>query len=130
MRISDWSSDVCSSDLLRRVSCGDDRQTNEGDREPAAFRYEAQYALARLQLSGLQQTIEQQIERGRANIAFLGEIGEPTRLRNFPVIGHHLIHHEPEMLRRGEIGRTPVCTPVTNAQHLSRFLLANKHMKA
>src|SRR3546814_9532506 len=72
---------------LRRVSCGDDRQTNEGDREPAAFRYEAQYALASLQLSGLQQAIEQQIERGRANIAFLGEIGEPARLRNFPVIG-------------------------------------------
>src|SRR3546814_5078532 len=70
MRISDWSSDVCSSDL------------------------------ASLQLSGLQQAIEQQIERGRANIAFLGEIGEPARLRNFPVIGHRLIHHVAEMLRR------------------------------
>src|SRR3546814_16276541 len=85
---------------LRRVSCGDDRQTNEGDREPAAFRYEAQYALASLQLSGLQQAIEQQIERGRANIAFLGEIGEPARLRNFPVIGHPLTHHVEELLPR------------------------------
>src|SRR3546814_3132399 len=43
MRISDWSSDVCSSDLLARVPAGDDRYLrfaevidNDGDFRPAA----------------------------------------------------------------------------------------------
>src|SRR3546814_9325801 len=39
MRISDWSSDVCSSDLLVHCPCRDLRQPVAGDRGAAARRY-------------------------------------------------------------------------------------------
>src|SRR3546814_3565136 len=52
MRISDWSSDVCSSDLEQRVIAGL-RQNTDGERQTENPQHAAQRRSNRLQNSGL-----------------------------------------------------------------------------
>src|SRR3546814_10863191 len=119
MRISDWSSDVCSSDLTIRLPANDVLQRRIGHlqtrligpppKEPiisfASFRYQAKgWTRSR-----------------RAVARFEWQQGEL-----YPRVGFIVTN-----LRRPprQIGRAHVGTPVTNAHLVCRLLLENKNMK-
>src|SRR3546814_4221081 len=118
MRISDWSSDVCSSDLggeIARV------EAVEGGVElPAGRRLPGDVAAR----------IERAAGRGRAqrlqHHAAVAAAAVELHACVLAIAGHvGRAHRCP--LRGPEIGTAPVGTPVTNAPLVSRLLLAKTH---
>src|SRR3546814_7995515 len=108
MRISDWSSDVCSSDLL---------ESQPASRVQGGFcavpwrppRRSASRLRLRLQRGGRKDSWP----AGRGE---RGPAWRPHRRRR--PFEHHLA--------RDQIGRAHVCTPVTNEQLVCRLLLEKK----
>src|SRR3546814_10243207 len=106
MRISDWSSDVCSSDLLAAaVQISACRHSRGTVRRPAMTRWY------------VAQTQAQGEERARLN---LERQGFRTYLPRYRRERRHARR------RDVEIGRAHVCTPVTNAHLVCRLLLETK----
>src|SRR3546814_5656786 len=100
MRISDWSSDVCSSDLTRRTSSISTRRNAASCRSRGRLR-----------------------EGAESYAKDLGQRYSPVRL----MCSHP--NGETWASRSGsiwEIGRAHVCTPVTNAHLVCRLLLEKK----
>src|SRR3546814_10390143 len=99
MRISDWSSDVCSSDLLvqSRVcslpGCFRAEPVSDQIMPPGCYGADGKEADRRSALTSDRQTDV------------------------FPALGTDM-----------QIGRAPVCTPVTNAHLLCRLLLEKKNI--
>src|SRR3546814_6242099 len=104
MRISDWSSDVCSSDLLQ----------DSPSRIPATYRW------MRTRRGGRWSTTT--ISGGRRITA--GGVANP-RCRSNP----SPVAASANAPRMAKIGRAQVCTPVTNAKLVCRLLLENKKNK-
>src|SRR3546814_7730709 len=96
MRISDWSSDVCSSDLPGATVIGDVKCSE------ALFDGIAAAGGRPLMWKTGHSVIK----------AKMKEVGAPLAGE---MAAHFVI---------GEIGRAHVCTPVTNAHHACRLLLA------
>src|SRR3546814_8383837 len=98
MRISDWSSDVCSSDLVRAGAI----------------------AVEKLKLLGIGQTIAQpSVDIGlehRNIVKNLARCQNPVRDGG-----------DGRRLDVEQIGRAHVCTPVTNAHLVCRLLLEKKN---
>src|SRR3546814_3264045 len=111
MRISDWSSDVCSSDLVRPRSFGPTpcleiaRSGEKHDSDPE-FR----------EIGGKSDAVavatQAHIDQGQRRTPSLRQ-----RDRLFGVVGHPAA---------AEIGRAHVCTPVTNAHRVCRHQIENK----
>src|SRR3546814_5576452 len=111
MRISDWSSDVCSSDLVVLAAHMLRLEKPVGDRHPLLFR------------SAVDDTQPFLERRGRlADVARVA--GERERVE----VGawHTLGMPGPPRRRRQKSGRAHVLTPVTNAHIVCRLLLAKK----
>src|SRR3546814_9461514 len=109
MRISDWSSDVCSSDLLDVVV----RQPEKICARPTALP-ELEPRPPRLRIAGKQ---DAPFDHRDSKIGIIHAI-EKT-------VDHGVI--EQHVVRRGnEIGRAHVCTTVTNAHLVCRLLLEKK----
>src|SRR3546814_4309839 len=99
MRISDWSSDVCSSDLGR----------DQSRRHPG-------HAAVIIRDAG-------QLERAG------DRTGAAKQLRHVgeTVGGEEMAADADRAVVGLEIGRAHVCTPVPNAYHVCRIVLAKKH---
>src|SRR3546814_2501331 len=104
MRISDWSSDVCSSDLKAVLGRGQIGMGAEPDLAPAGGGGKT------LGLDGKQRM-------------FLGAGAEGMHLDNF---AYQFAPHTSSCEK--EIGRAPVRTPVTNAHPVCRLLLEKKKL--
>src|SRR3546814_3273302 len=107
MRISDWSSDVCSSDLRGRQHGQGQQPPRLGDVAP-----------------------EEGAEPGRRLV-------QPVRTEGIYALLDPADHRFAPCTRIGgcalfgaspEIGRAHVCTPATNAHLVCRLLLETKHM--
>src|SRR3546814_7062690 len=118
MRISDWSSDVCSSDLAKlaafvgidpahgepiqgqRYALGQEFKAHTDYFEPGGIDFERFCAVS-----------------GNRTWTLMVYLNEPAAggATRFVKIG------------KTEIGRAHVCTPVTNAHIVCRLLLENKH---
>src|SRR3546814_8716849 len=93
MRISDWSSDVCSSDLGRRVAVvvgrdddtADDRRNGENSDDPARTAFEA---ILLRNGRGRARTVE----RGRGSNRRRNHRGRGERDRRFGEQIHHFLH--------------------------------------
>src|SRR3546814_10762339 len=112
MRISDWSSDVCSSDL----EIGEEAPEISIELYPPNA--SAMATLCNPNMQGSQVSIfvgavdpTSGLIIGQPEVKFLGEIDVPSL-----TIGEG-----------GQIGRAQVCTPVTNAQLVCRLLLEQKN---
>src|SRR3546814_1198919 len=109
MRISDWSSDVCSSDLM----CNDTGMSLNfhlnAAMDPTALTWEG---------FAFEQTL--------SVVATMFSIGNAATLGNWIVSGR--LDRHPK-LKLGQIGRAHVCTPVTNAHVVCRPLLEKKKTK-
>src|SRR3546814_4360463 len=115
MRISDWSSDVCSSDLSATAR---------------------QRALARSASGRMARLTSRQVTSGSNSGRYLGKLGRAILFRSnlslcaegytwtpmcmAPTGNGETALHEP---LRAKIGRAHVCTPVTNAHLVFRLLL-------
>src|SRR3546814_8673670 len=116
MRISDWSSDVCSSDLSERNGTLYTGVTSDligrtcQHREHIVDGFTKRYRIATLVWYELQPTMEGAIVREK-------QIKKWNRNRQ-----HRLIQEE-------KIGGGDVCTRVTNAQIVCRRLLEKKKKK-
>src|SRR3546814_4351380 len=112
MRISDWSSDVCSSDLLfGRVPVGD-----KGLGRLAALRLGKRVVLKTRPISnpGIEHCLRIDWE-------------EFITVEHVEDVGIEVLSYEVEQGHgTDEIGRAHVCTPVTNAHLVCRLLLENK----
>src|SRR3546814_8103050 len=127
MRISDWSSDVCSSDLNIQHHTGWDFAVNApksvsimalvagDDRIIEAHEQAVSVALAYLE--------EHATMRHRID----GEVTEKTTGR---LIWARFTEHASRALDPHQIGRAHVRPPVTNAQPVCRPLLEKKHTTA
>src|SRR3546814_7289448 len=122
MRISDWSSDVCSSDLeptVRRTNARARAPDTPGQRRRARFDTtaapRAPYvapASSFLSLSIARSSLHQGSRRsGKVFIL----------LHVFAGVGH--VDRHRDALPASEIGRAHVCTPVTNSPLLCRLTL-------
>src|SRR3546814_3457297 len=100
MRISDWSSDVCSSDLLAL----DDVDQRETVREAAARRRGADLAEQRILALYKKGWVTRAARDQTVADAAAARAAERAALAR---LEQHVI--------RAEIGRAHVCTPVTNA---------------
>src|SRR3546814_7872487 len=120
MRISDWSSDVCSSDLL---AAGNGR----ADFLTAYAGFLGQYL--DLIRSGAAPSSFESASLGNIN-AFLAYAGRTGRLADLGAQDRVLAQAYPAFLRGGgnpdKIGRAHVCTPVTNAQIVCSLVLEKK----
>src|SRR3546814_7978290 len=117
MRISDWSSDVCSSDLSRQI------QLLEHQLGVALFtrstRSVALTAAGRAFFVEAQALLDQAHRAAQgARLAALGESGSLTV--SFVASAVY------DFLPRATIGRAHVWTPVTNAHLVCRLLLVKK----
>src|SRR3546814_4944180 len=118
MRISDWSSDVCSSDLLDPLGlCADlDRMAFEPG--PGEIVLDAPAFLALVLIVAAAADAQDVAAHDHARLRVgrrRARIGEPKSVAAFD--------------RRGRpfaIGRAHVCTPVTNPQTVCRLLLGTK----
>src|SRR3546814_7221313 len=114
MRISDWSSDVCSSDLRRLSSLRADREAVDAVVE----RMNEATRRADAALKGIRQTAEQAKTT----------LDEPTvRAQALCDELSFLVQRADAAGERlAEIGRADVCTPDTNSPIGLRLLLATK----
>src|SRR3546814_10538190 len=110
MRISDWSSDVCSSDLVLRIGL-----------QPHLVRYTCSHRHSR-DSCGTDQRIDLVLTE---TVHHFGH--ENTRCGT-TAKGNHTQHENPQgfHLQEGQIGRAHVLTPVTNAHIVCRLLLEKK----
>src|SRR3546814_4424221 len=115
MRISDWSSDVCSSDLLRAAHLARaGRRGIAGGGQRRAL--DSEHGRQRLRLSAraaVRPRSPAHARRAGATHAQRHAPGAPGRPERRFAAGR-------------EIGRANVCTPVTNAHLVCRLLLAKK----
>src|SRR3546814_9712288 len=124
MRISDWSSDVCSSDLVIAI-----------DAEPVAAGKPLQLGVhARAQAGRSRRGLRVECLDSVAVLSLDGGAGAttleiPTRRRGWLDPGRLRISTTRPLglARAWEIGRAHVCTPVTNAQLVCRLLLAKQN---
>src|SRR3546814_7696882 len=104
MRISDWSSDVCSSDLPRsaRAPAGNPRHRHRKGQPP-------------------------RLPQGQRRLRSRDSLpaGRRQGLRDLPA--RRPGHAERRGEQSAEIGRAHVCTPVTNAHLVCRPLLEKKN---
>src|SRR3546814_10565157 len=130
MRISDWSSDVCSSDLrfYRRRNIAEPRQI-EQHRVRSSRRQRLEVGCSFAERAGDGVTARESRFRKRA--------AQPTRnARNQPSTAHsgHPSKTSPasfwNIVAASKIGRAHVCTPVTNAHFVCRLLLEKKNHQA
>src|SRR3546814_8600142 len=129
MRISDWSSDVCSSDLGPKPLCG--TQTPKVDETwiiapfPDARSSGIAARLSRKALVSDPAMISFHSASAIASIGF-GSLVKPTKLtsasRRAPPAAI-----ASKAAATCEIGRAHVCTPVTNAQLVCRLLLQKQN---
>src|SRR3546814_3221094 len=116
MRISDWSSDVCSSDLFIAAPAASARNWPKDARNAA---------IAVLGLTRLAQqdaaAAEALLDTLAAPLALSAE--QVTRVR-YQLALWSAASYDPGAAKRlaGEIGRAHVCTPVTNAPPVCRLL--------
>src|SRR3546814_4860191 len=111
MRISDWSSDVCSSDLLSRG--------------------EEEFDVGGWLLQRFQERVEPVLGQ---HVDFVDNVDLVPRrdggiaygLDNFAHIVHAGMGGGVHLYDVDKIGRAHVCTPVTNAHLVCRILLENK----
>src|SRR3546814_7710072 len=109
MRISDWSSDVCSSDLLNQIAVNLLR-----NRARAAF----------------QQSVARQVSAEDVPLPANDMIAEVEARDVLNRVGAAMARLSPktrEIFMAHQIGRAHVCTPVTNAHLVCRLLLENKN---
>src|SRR3546814_8807251 len=114
MRISDWSSDVCSSDLLFSRKPLEEIKTIRTDGHSRTSNLLARVLASRY---------------WKSNATF----GNTTDADAFVLIGDRtfgLKDEYPYVYDLAEIGRAHVCTPVTNAHLVCRLLLDKKNTKS
>src|SRR3546814_7046675 len=117
MRISDWSSDVCSSDLVRPVGGGDDDDAFIGVKAVHLHQKLVQRLLALV--IAVAQPCAAMTSHG---VDFVDEDdARRILLRLFEHVAHAGRADADE-----QIGRAHVCTPVTNAHLVCRLLLEKK----
>src|SRR3546814_3365227 len=114
MRISDWSSDVCSSDLLDEALAAADRawplwRAKTPDERAALMHKAAGLIRERIEPIATLLTLEQ----GKPNAAARGEVASAAGLLAY-------------FAAEGQIGRAHVCTTVNNAQLVCLLLLEKK----
>src|SRR3546814_7544980 len=110
MRISDWSSDVCSSDLCAWA--------NLATLKKSALRRVSSRSLLPVSVPA----------RGMVTSSFEPDRSAGSKLSRVEKPGKVPVNTSPSYLV-AMIGRTHVCTPVTNAQHVCRLLLASKNIQ-
>src|SRR3546814_7688500 len=110
MRISDWSSDVCSSDLIDLAGLQQDARGDvlcgSGTFDPPTTKLDANGHGSPYATYGF--------------AAQIAEMAVDLDLGMVKVLRMAAAHD----VGRAEIGRAHVCTPVTNAQLVSRLLLS------
>src|SRR3546814_1971854 len=117
MRISDWSSDVCSSDLFNR----------EGRVLRVLLQAEAAARMTPQDILNLRvRNAEGQMVPFSAFTEVSWEAGPPSvqRYNGYPAMT--ISGNAAPGYSSGEIGRAHVCTPVTNAHLVCRLLLETK----
>src|SRR3546814_7804742 len=115
MRISDWSSDVCSSDLLAEVGAVD-----------VGHEREAHVAITEIaqRLAGHHRAEVRAADADADHVAdALARMPRPLPAAHALGEGRHAVEH---LVHLCEIGSAHVCTPVTNAQLVCRLLLEKK----
>src|SRR3546814_15225327 len=95
LRISDWSSDLCSSDLIDTFAAGSSGRASSMDRQPHLFRCPGQHRHA-LRF----------IPEPTSGEYHIGLTFNPRRGRCFPAIIHHGWRSDAVYLRR-QFGKTP-----------------------
>src|SRR3546814_4125042 len=120
MRISDWSSDVCSSDLRLRCREGD-VEVHAGQAPQPESADPAAMVAGELEPQGV--AVELQIQHpGRQGTGKANEDGDDVDAlvadHHGGAFGYRLCSHQ--------IGRAHVGTAVTNAQPVCRLMLENK----
>src|SRR3546814_9588950 len=114
MRISDWSSDVCSSDL--------DRLTHSStDRAYWRVRFGAEIRSRRARLAG--ESVRHRLDVCLPRLSPRQGVDQGLRFGKQFRFRQVQIERLAARLGRVEIGRAHVCTPVTNAHLLCRLLL-------
>src|SRR3546814_7954852 len=137
MRISDWSSDVCSSDLYLGLITSEDDVAGAQARRPSiekSRRYKGHPRLAQicLELVHLREAFENdrivaaecQTSPGKAKRDI--DQQDIRQCREGPMIIEPICGQFVDKSHRGrfsEIGRAHVCTPVTNAHLVCSLLL-------
>src|SRR3546814_2846167 len=126
MRISDWSSDVCSSDLLHF-------EIGFGSGEHLAYRADLLpdhgFIGCEPFLNGVVGALGHVRDEHLANVRLhMGDALEVLeRLPDASLRFVYLLHPDPWPTARHEIGRAHVCTPVTNALLVCRLPLEQKN---
>src|SRR3546814_8726684 len=110
MRISDWSSDVCSSDLAAKQCVARDDLAAAGQRMHARLRHQPAHLAGRHQIGAL---------AGKADDFGIKAV----------TVGGVDLDACAARQATAELGRAPVVTPVTNAHLVCRILLDNKKLK-
>src|SRR3546814_6340953 len=125
MRISDWSSDVCSSDLLGGLLR--DHSVDDVEGHPLGGRPDQTQQIATAFLNHL--IGEMDMLRTRVDVT-IDALHQPVMERRparravckCPDLGYHIVYMAHAQLGRGDlqIGRAKVCTPVTHANLVCR----------
>src|SRR3546814_4208068 len=120
MRISDWSSDVCSSDLLDQIGSAAGQLRLELVDLVITL---APFGLARETLDALDQhpAVPAPIEDGDFAVARQPLPAAPEEMARLFLVSR--VADRPH-LEIAQIGRAHVCTPVTHAHLVCRLLLA------
>src|SRR3546814_7202046 len=114
MRISDWSSDVCSSDLLE-------------NRQQAADQVSISNSIGSLRLLAMTDWREFVEAMSVVEKTLRDEPGATYGRMDFATRDRYR-HVVERLARRGKIGRAHVCTPVTNAHLVCSLLITNNNM--
>src|SRR3546814_4400143 len=119
MRISDWSSDVCSSDLsIAHLGAHYQRRW---------YRYDEDGVCMSPGLPDRLRTVRE--TETTWNYELCGDYQFGAGPRKLKLICLRSLRHEP-VSPEGGIGRGHVCNPVTNAHLLCRLLLAHTQSRA
>src|SRR3546814_7399864 len=125
MRISDWSSDVCSSDLPSRVGIPTNPRRDDG-----ITSRDASGGPEMPNCMGVQLTLGNPVLRFRLAVVRSHHRGPPICRQRCDAAGTEKSCDElgeARWARYGQIGRAHVCTPVTNAHLVCRLLLEKKN---
>src|SRR3546814_9074087 len=137
MRISDWSSDVCSSDLKKRYSLladathpSPDPRKNTSLPHPGASHPQCGttgLATPRRSFPACPDTRKRR-SPARADAPATRPVRHPPPFRRFPdrPALPRTTGRQDHPMRQRDAGRAHVCTPVTNAHLVCRLLLENK----